>query len=361
MSEESDDASKTEEPTAKKLDEARKQGQVARSQEMNILFGFIGAGLVLAFLAPSMMQRIMDLLVPFIQRPHDMTMSQVGLADMFISLIIGVVLVLALPMLIFLIAGILPSLLQFGLLFSAESIKPKFSKISPLAGLKKMFSMRQLVEFLKGLVKIAVVGTIATLILWPEFRDLEIIATQPFDAILDRIYWMAIKLVMAVLFIMILVAGLDYAFQRYTFMKEQRMTKQEVKEEAKQQEGDPLVKGRIRQIRMERARRRMMAAVPQADVVVTNPTHYAVALQYDNETMGAPRVVAKGADELAMRIRQVAEDNEVPIVENPPVARALHASCDLEDEIPAEHYKAVAEIISYVYRLKNRNLRPRPA
>ena len=358
MAEDQDDASKTEEPTAKKLEEARKQGQVARSMEMNILFGFIGAGLILAFLAPAMMRKIAELALPFIERPHDLVMSKVGLGDTLMELFIGVALVLALPIGILMIAGILPSLLQFGFLFSGESVKPKFSKISPLSGLKKMFSMKQIVEFLKGLAKIGIVGTVAGLVLWPEFQDLALVSSQPIAHMMERVYWIALKLVAAVVGIMIVVAGLDFAFQRYSFMKEQRMTKQDVKEEAKQQEGDPIVKGRIRQIRMERARRRMMAAVPRADVVVTNPTHYAVALEYNTDTMAAPTVIAKGSDNVAMRIREVAEENEVPIVENPPVARALHATCEIDQEVPPEHYKAVAGIISYVYKLKNRGFRP---
>jgi flagellar biosynthetic protein FlhB len=158
------------------------------------------------------------------------------------------------------------------------------------------------------------------------------------------------------IFVMGIIAGLDYLYQRYEFLKQMKMSMQEVKDEVKQSDGDPLVKGRLRQIRADRARARMMAAVPTADVVVTNPTHFAIALKYESEVMSAPKVVAKGVDEVAFRIRDVATENDIPIIENPPLARALFATADIDDEIPSEHYKAVAEIISFVFKLKNKNL-----
>lgn len=211
-----------------------------------------------------------------------------------------------------------------------------------------------MVEFIKGILKLIIVGGIAYILLAPEFDRLEALLQMDVIDLLREIQVLIIRMMIGVVSIMAVIAALDYAYQRYEHLKQMRMSRQEVRDEYKQSEGDPQVKARLRQIRTERARTRMMAAVPQADVVVTNPTHFAVALQYDSESMAAPTVVAKGADDVAFRIRDIANDNDVPIVENPPLARALFAGVDIDQQIPEEHYKAVAQLISYVYGLKGR-------
>ena len=190
----------------------------------------------------------------------------------------------------------------------------------------------------------------------PQLDRVEILMQMDVAQTADETRLLIAQMFVVAIFVMGIIAGLDYMYQRYEFLKQMRMTKQEVKDELKQSDGDPLVRGRLRQIRADRARARMMAAVPTADVVVTNPTHFAVALKYESEIMSAPKVVAKGVDEVAFRIRDLANDNDVPIVENPPLARALFAAAELDDEVPSEHYKAVAEIISYVFQLKNKKL-----
>jgi flagellar biosynthetic protein FlhB len=238
-------------------------------------------------------------------------------------------------------------------LLSAEPITPRLSKISPIDGFRRLFSLEGVVNFLKGLVKIVVIGAIMFFVLWPEVDRLETMVTADVATILGIASDLTVKIFGAALVALALVAIADYVYQRNRWWQRQRMTVQETREEFKQMEGDPQVKARIRQVRMERSRKRMMAAVPDATVVITNPTHYAIALQYDR-TMPAPKCLAKGVDAVALRIRAVAEEHEVPIVENPPLARALFASVEVDQTIPAEHFKAVAHVIGYVFRLKDK-------
>ncbi|HEX7005772.1 MAG TPA: flagellar biosynthesis protein FlhB, partial [Alphaproteobacteria bacterium] len=258
--------------------------------------------------------------------------------------------------LLFIIAAAAPGLLQSGFLISPERIQPKLEKISVTKGFGRLFSLRSIAEFGKGVLKIAIVGTVATLLLVPHIEKIHQMQTLAVPDLMIVIQDLAVRLLLGVLAIMTVVAAVDFLYQRFEFLKSMRMTRQEIRDELKQTEGDPMVKGRLRQIRMERARRRMMANVPKADVVITNPTHFAVALSYKPDEMAAPRVVAKGADLVAARIREVAEEHDIPVVQNPPVARALFATVDLDQEIPAEHYRAVAEIIGYVFRLKGREM-----
>ncbi|MEE2746502.1 MAG: flagellar type III secretion system protein FlhB, partial [Pseudomonadota bacterium] len=243
---------------------------------------------------------------------------------------------------------------QVGRTFSWEKVKPKWSQISPLNGVKRLVSPRSLVEFAKGIVKIGLVGLVSVLIAVPLLTDIELFPTLDIIVSLERIQYVGIILVFWTLMLMTIVAALDFTFQKYDHKKKLRMSKQEVKDEFKQLEGDPKVKARLAQIRQERQRARMIANVTKADIVITNPTHYAVALKYDMETMPAPVLVAKGVDDLAARMREVAEENEVPIVENPPLARALYASVELDESIPENLYQAVAEVIGYVFRLKGK-------
>ena len=248
-------------------------------------------------------------------------------------------------------------LVQHGLIFSPEKIKPKLEKISLISGFKRQFSLNAVMEFVKAVLKLLVVAGVAVFLIVPEFDNIDIISNRETTQILDLLYSLAIRLLLGVFSVVTLIALADLIYQRNQHNKKMRMSQQELKDEYKQTEGDPMIKGRLKQIRMERARRRMMAEVPEADVVITNPTHYAVALKYDQEEgMEAPLCVAKGVDNLALKIREIAEENDVAIVENQPLARALHAGMEIGDEIPEEHYKAVAEVISYVYRLKNKTL-----
>ncbi|HSO43176.1 MAG TPA: flagellar type III secretion system protein FlhB, partial [Rhodospirillales bacterium] len=251
-------------------------------------------------------------------------------------------------------AAIVANVGQTGLIWAPSRISPQLSRLSLASGAKRLFSLRAFIEFAKGLLKLAAVGTICVILGRSLVEDMALLPAVPTAGLLGRVRDVAVWLVAGTLGVLTLIAGLDVTFQRLSFLKQLRMTKQELRDEIKQSEGDPHIKARIRRLRNERARTRMMAEVPKAAVVITNPTHFAVALAYDMSAMAAPKVVAKGVDTMARRIREVAEENEVPIVENPPLARALYAAVDLNEEIPMEHYQAVAQVIGYVMRLKDR-------
>ena len=256
------------------------------------------------------------------------------------------------PPIAFLVATALAAhLLQNMPSFALERLIPDFGKISPQAGLKRLFGLDGVTNLLKGLIKMAIVGSIVWMTLWPMRGQLGLALDEsPAEMTGDMIH-LLIRVLIAVLSVLAIVAVLDYLLQRHRFYQRNRMTKQELKEEFRQNDGDPLIKARIRKIRMEKARKRMMAAVPNATVVITNPTHYAVALQYEQGKMDAPLCVAKGTDALALRIRAVAEEHKVPIIENPPLARALYAAVEIDETIPQEHYKAVAQVIGFVLKL----------
>ena len=358
MAEDQDQSQKTEEPTPRKLEQARRKGQVVSSQEVKHLFILMGVLLLVMVFAPFAMARMTAGMGAFLTILHTVPVEGAPLRDFLTEAAAEILLVLALPLVLLVALAIAATLVQHGLVLSGEQLKPKLEKLSLIKGLQRQFSARALVEFVKGLAKIAIVGTVAALIILPEIAGFEQLAGLATGPMMERVWVLATRMLIAVVAVMAVIAGLDYMFQRYEFYKQQRMTKQEIKDEYKQTEGDPMVKARLRQIRLERSRRRMMASVPEADVVITNPTHFAVAMKYDPASMAAPRLVAKGVDVLARRIREVAEASGVMVVENPPLARALYAAVELDGEIPPEHYKAVAEVISYVFKLQRR---PMPA
>lgn len=354
MSDSNDDAQKTEEPTPRKLAQAREKGQIAQSREISNFAVLLGLAFTVAVIGPFMAAGIHDTLAVLVEKSGDIPIDRSNAGDVLTDTFAGVLLWLSPAFVLFIVLALLANLGQSGFLLSTEPITPKLSKISPIAGVKRLFSLKSVVEFIKGILKLIIVGGIAYILLAPEFDRLEALLQMDVVDLLREIQVLIIRMMIGVVSIMAVIAALDYAYQRYEHLKQMRMSRQEVRDEYKQSEGDPQVKARLRQIRTERARTRMMAAVPQADVVVTNPTHFAVALKYDSDTMAAPTVVAKGADDVAFRIRDVANDNDVPIVENPPLARALFAGVDIDQQIPEEHYKAVAQLISYVYGLKGR-------
>jgi len=258
---------------------------------------------------------------------------------------------------VLMVAGLAGNLVQHRPVFTFDRIKPDFSKLSLIGGLKRMFGVDGFTNLLKGLIKIAVVGAAIWIQLWPDRGGLEAVLEQSPAAVAGDMTHLLFKVLIAALSALAFIAGADFLLQRFQFLKRNRMSKQEIKEEYRQTEGDPAIKAKVRQIRQERAKRRMIAAVPTASVVIMNPTHFAIALKYESGKMAAPICVAKGADALALRIRDVAKEHDVPVVENPPLARALYATVDLDEAIPPEHYKAVAQVIGYVMRLTGK-LRP---
>lgn len=349
----SDDSQKTEDPTPKKLDEARKRGQVPMSKETNTWLMLLVGTIVVAGMAPHMMKQLSILMETFIEQSWQISESP-GTLPILKGLFFDILTILMAPILVLFIASAAGPFAQVGPLYSIESIMPKMDKVSPVAGFKRLFSGRSLFEFVKGLAKVVLIGWVSWEVLKPYINDLDRVIDMSMIDVLAEMMRLFVKLMTAILTMYFLLAGADLVFQRYTHYKQMRMSRQEIKDEYKQTEGDPHVRSRLRQIRMERARKRMMQSVPESTVVITNPTHYAIALKYEPAEMDAPKCVAKGLDQIALRIRQVAEENDVIIVENPPLARTLHKAMEIDDFIPAEHYKAVAEVISYVFRLKKR-------
>jgi flagellar biosynthetic protein FlhB len=356
MAEEQDDSQKTEDPTSRRLDEARGRGQVANSREVNnlLMLGVFSLS-VLMFGKPAAMS-LWSATLPFIEQPDLVPTDIEHLVKMAWKLLGIMLLAGAVPLIMALVGAVASGYLQFGLIWSTESITPKLSKISPFSGLKRLFSSRSLAEFVRGLLKIAVVGAVAMFLIVPEVANLNKLVGMEMIQLLWETKTLLAKLLIGVVAIVAVITAMDVIYQRMQHMREMRMSRQELKEEFKETEGDPIVKGRLRQLRMERTRRRMMAQVPQSDVVVTNPTHYAVALKYDQATMAAPKVMAKGVDKSAQRIREIAKEHDIPVIENPPLARGLFAACDVDEEVTPEYYKAVAEVISYIFRLKRRRL-----
>ena len=346
-----DDAEKTEEPSQRKLQKAHEKGDVAKSQEVSMWFSLIGITIAALMFGKDVAVDLSGMLTGFLSRPHDIPLDGRAIIVLTQDLAIHVLLALMVTFLIMMIMAVAGNLVQHKPVFTAENMKPKLEKISLLKGFKRLFSAQSLVNFLKGILKITIVSAVIFLLVYPEKDKLDILVSMDILGLLLMFHEYAIKILIAVVAIMSIVAAMDFLYQKQTWMKKQRMSMKELKEEYKQTEGDPHIKAKIRQLRMERSRQRMMAAVPSATVVVTNPTHFAVALKYE-EGMEAPLCVAKGTDAVALKIREVAGKHDVPIVENKPLARALHASVDVDQEIPVEHYQAVAELIGYVMRLK---------
>ncbi len=349
-----DPEQKTEDPSSRRLEEARKRGQLVTSREVSSFFLMLLLAAMVTAILPAAMRKLKGVLFPFIEHPDLMLADGNGLGDVLRHVVGQVAIVMIIPLVASVATVYAASFLQHGNIFTADPLKPKLDRVSPLAGWKRLFSMRSVVEMLKGVIKITIVAWAIWFAIKSEMTHLKSLPDDDIIAMLVFLGKITFKVMLAVCIIMFFVAALDYGYQYHEFMKSMRMTKQEVRDEYKQQEGDPMVKQRLRQIRMERARKRMMAEVPKADVVITNPTHYAIALKYDNMSMAAPKVVAKGVDFVAKTIRELAEKNNIMIVQNPPLARALYDSVDLDAEIPAQHYKAVADIISYVYKLKGK-------
>ena len=357
MAEEQDAESKTEDPTPKRLQEARRRGQVPQSKELGTFLLLLAVTIMLAAMIPHAAGVLSMALKNYLSRPETFATDPGGIGGVLSEALWVTVKAIGVPVLFMMVVGLVAGPLQFGLIFTTDSLMPKFSKISPMAGLKRLLSMRSMIEFIKSLLKITVVGFAAYQVLRPVADDIQIYPMIDIEQSVITIQDYIIRLFgMAVLIVGVL-AIVDVLYQRYEFNKQMRMTKQEVRDEFKQSEGDPHIKQRLRRLRVERARKRMMKNVPLADVVITNPTHYAVALKYDPVNMDAPQLVAKGTDLIALRIRDLAQEHEVPIVENPPLTRTLYAAYDIEQFILPEHYQAVAEIISYVFQLKKKNLR----
>jgi flagellar biosynthetic protein FlhB len=344
---------KTEKPTPKKRQDVRKKGEVAKSRELPSVTVLLSGILTLAVFAPFMngqMRVVME------RTLRDFPATDLGIADMInlANEICVIFLLMIGPIMaaVFIVA-ILSNILQVGFLLSGESIKPKLSKLNPLKGFARLFSIQSLMEFVKSMTKLLIVGIVSYLFIKGEMDRFMGLTDMELGAILAYILITILKLTIIVALVMVILVAADYAFQRWQFEKRIKMTKKEVKDELKTSEGDPLIKSRIKSIQMEMSRKRMMQDVPEADVVITNPTHFAVAVKYDSAVMGAPQLLAKGAGEVAQRIKALAQEHQIPVVENKELARNLFAAVDIGQEIPVELYQAVAEVLAYIYKLKS--------
>jgi flagellar biosynthetic protein FlhB len=351
VAEEQDDTERSEDPTQKRLDEALKRGDVVKSQEVNTWFVLAGATLILLSFSGSMSSGVTQMLGGLIAQAHTIPVDGLGLMHTMQRLGLETIAAVALPFMLLVLAAIAGNMVQHRLVWSGESLKPKLSKVSPGAGFKRLFSKVAVANFVKGLIKLGLIGAVMAGLMWPKRNQLDGLVAMDPALILVLTKTLSLEMLGTVVAILAIVAAADYLFQYRQWYERQKMSVREMKEEFKQSEGDPAIKAKIRQLRQNRMKKRMMAAVPKASVIITNPTHYAIALQYDRG-MNAPLCLAKGVDNIALKIREVAAAHNIPVVENPPLARALHATVEIDEEVPPEHYKAVAEVIGYVMRLR---------
>ena len=345
---------RTEKATGKRRSEARKRGQVAKSREIPSVAVLLAGLSVLYLLSTYFLRQISSVMVGSFQKIGTWAMDFDHTLAFRAEIFWWLFQTLAPLLLAISVAAVLSNFVQVGSLFSAEAIQPQFKRISPLTGVSRLFSKNSLVELLKSVGKIVIIGWVAYSTVRQELAGISSLTDQDVASIFRFVGLVSARIFFKTLLVMIGLAALDYAFQRWNYEKSLRMTKREVLEEYKQSEGDPLIKSRIRSIQREMARKRMMAEVPKADVVITNPTHLAVALRYERKEMTAPKVVAKGSGWIAEKIKEIAQAHGIPILENKPLAQVLFKTVDLGQMIPSSMYQMVAELLAHVYRMKNR-------
>jgi flagellar biosynthetic protein FlhB len=348
-----DDTDKTEDPTQKRLEEAIRTGDVAKSQEVNAWFMLAGATLAIAIFGGDSIVKLAMVLRELLGNIGQLSGNGFSYLKFSGHLLLQTLLAISPLLGILIVAALAGNYVQHGPLWTVEALGLKPSRISPLSGAKRIFSKHGLVQLAKSIAKFAAVGTVIFLVVYPEIPRIKLLASSDVTQMMPLLLKLVLRVMFGVCAIMGLIAGVDWWWARHTWYERHRMTVREIREEHKQSEGDPTVKAKLRQVRRMRLRKNMMKSVPKATVVVTNPTHYAVALQYE-PGMNAPVCVAKGMDLIALKIREIAEDHRIPLIENPPLARALHKTVDIDQEVPPEHYKAVAEVIGYVMRLRRR-------
>lgn len=347
MAEEQDDSQKTEDPTQKRLEEARKKGDIAKSQDVPVWFLILATAAIMAGGAP-LAGMIADPLVRIMDHPHAFRLENGGALQLMGSLLLSLAPPLIIIFGVIAIAGVLGHVVQHRPLWTGEKIKPDLSKLSPGKGLQRMFGAQGWMNLVKSFLKLAAMTAAMLYAVWPEATAISEAGRLDPAGMLSMTQAIAGRLLMAAIIVIGLVAAIDYLYQRWSFMQRMRMSRRDVRDEVKQQEGDPHVRARLRQLRLERSRKRMMQNVQKSTVVITNPTHYSVALRYDPAVDAAPVCMAKGVDEVALRIREKAKEHDVPIIENVPLARALYAVVEVEETVPREHFEAVAKVIGFV-------------
>lgn len=345
---------KTEKPTLKKKEESRKKGQVAKSTEVNTAFIMLFVFIILSFIGAWMGAILVSIYQKSFLEYFFWDITVYNISTIFQQVSFEAAKAVSPIMAIALVAGIFGNYVQIGFLFSTDPLKMKLEKIDPIKGFKRIFSVRAIVELLKSLLKISIVVSVAFIILWFRLDDIILLSQKDIDISMALISSLTIQMGITVAIILLLLAILDYLYQKYDFEKNLRMSKQDIKDEHKKSEGDPLIKSKIKQRQREMAMRRMMQEVPKADVVITNPTHFAIALKYDAENMDAPVVIAKGADYVALKIKELAKSHDIITVENKPLARALYQRAEIGDEVPEDLFTTVAEVLAYVYRIQGK-------
>ena len=346
---------KTEKATPKKRQDSRKKGQVLKSQDVSAAFLLLIIFMFLFFMAPLMQEGLFAFLIQAFER--NMLISTVSIETvmkMYTDTIQEMAVILLPILVIAMVAGVGANYLQFGFLFTTETLKLDLKKIDPIKGIKKIISVRALVNLVKSLLKVAFLGAVTTAVIWINLEEVLSLAFQSPWETLSTVALLTGIMGIAAAVMLLFIALLDYLYERYEYEKNLKMSKQDIKDEYKNSEGDPLIKSKIKQRQREMAMRRMMQEVPHADVVITNPTHFAIALKYDEDSMDAPRVVAKGTDFVAQKIKLIAKEHDVVLVENRPLARAMYDQVEIGQQVPEEFFKAVAEILAYVYRIKRK-------
>ncbi len=356
-----DDDDKTEEPTPRKLEQAREKGDIIYTPEVGAALSLMAATGIVAFMSGPIVTEMARGFIGFIAMPEQFSVESGSLRAIMTSIILKLGAIFGLTAVALAVAGIAARYVQDRPTFTGEKLQPKIEKLNPVEGFKRVFGEQAFASFVKSLAKLVLVGAVVGWALWPHDAVIENLSMLEPAALLPFIKDKVVALLLAVACAAALLAVVDYVFTRQSYMKRQRMSRREIKDELRQQDGDPMVKAKLRQIRMQRSRQRMMQNVPQASVIITNPTHYAVALRYEPGETAAPVCLAMGVDAVAQRMREVAQEHDIPIVEDPPLARALFATADIDQPIPKEHYEAVAKVIGFVMRLARRRGRRRTA
>lgn len=350
---EEDKSSKTEEPTERRLEQQREKGNVARSREVNNFFALLGILLAVLATLPFAFHKMMNMMGAMFVEAGRMRVGGLDLMNLAGTLSSELLLLLLPTLILLFFLAALATFGQNGFIFSTDPLEPKLEKISLMKGFGRIFSMKSIVEFLKSLLKIIVIGIVVSIIVYQRRDAFMLMPDMSIMGLVEYVQELIVVMLLGILAIAFLLAVVDFIYQRFEYRKDNRMSMKDLKDEHKDSEGDPYIKQRQRQLRMERARANMMQEVPKAQVVVTNPTHYAIALRYQTGVDGAPRVLAMGVDHMAMKIRALAEEHNIPMVEDPLLARTLYAKADIGSEIPLELYEAVARVISYIFALKN--------
>ena len=345
---------KTEEPTSKRVTDTEKKGNFAHSREINSSFILLAALLGFMILGEQSTRNVMGSWTDMFAESWTLQLTPEEIYKVTANAMTTFVRIVGPFLIVIMLAGVISNLLQIGgLRFSSHPLVPKFNKLNPLTGFARIFSKNSVMELFKSLFKVGIISVISYYVIKSHWKEIPPLMGFGVGQILSFMGFVALEIIFNVLLVMIFLSLLDFTFQKFTYLENLRMTKQEIKEERKESDGNPIVKQRIRTVQMQMARKRMMSAVPGADVIVTNPTHISIAIKYDTETFAAPIVVAKGVGPIAMRIREIAKENGIPLVEDKPLARTLNKTVEVGQMIPASLYKAVAEILAYVYKLKH--------